>query len=96
MISYSVYIIDDEQSIRDALTFGLGNHYRLRTFANAEDGIIGIKEETPDLVLLDIGLPGMDGVTALKEIKSFSPETIVIMSTAFEDIDTVTKTFYLF
>ena len=89
MISYSVYIIDDEQSIRDALTFGLGNHYRIRTFANAEDGLIGIKEEIPDLVLLDIGLPGMDGVTALKEIKSFSPETLVIMITAFEDIDTV-------
>ncbi len=89
MVGYSIYIIDDEQSIRDALTFGLKEHYHIKTFANAEDGLRAVLEKAPDLILQDIGLPGMDGVTALKEIKKHDPDILVIMITAFEDIDTV-------
>ena len=43
----------------------------------------------PDLILLDIGLPGMSGVEALKQIKSRYPDVIVIMITAYEDVQTV-------
>jgi len=89
MISYAVYIIDDEQSIRNALDFGLRDQYSVKTFADAESGLTGIREMSPDLVLLDIGLPGMDGISALKEIKKLDSDIIVIMITAFEDIDTV-------
>lgn len=88
-MDYSIYIIDDEQSIRDALGFGFRDHYSVQTFPDAESGLAAVEASPPDLVLLDIGLPGMDGIDALKEIKKFDPDIIVIMITAFEDIDTV-------
>ena len=48
-----------------------------------------MKKEPPDLILLDIGLPGMNGVEALGEIKRLHPDMLVLMITAYEDIDTV-------
>ena len=48
-----------------------------------------MKKRCADLVLLDIGLPGMNGVEALGQIKKNYPEVVVIMITAFEDIKTV-------
>lgn len=89
MLYYSIYIIDDEKSLAQGLAAGLKKNYRSRVFANAEDGLSAINAEPPDLVLLDIGLPGMDGVEALREIKKIHPEIVVIMITAFEDVETV-------
>ncbi len=63
--------------------------YRVKTFPSAEDALRVIKESPPDLVLLDVRLPGMSGTDALKEIKSLSPDTLVIMITAYEDYRTV-------
>jgi len=63
--------------------------YQVETFSTAETAISDMENNPPDLVLLDIGLPGMDGVEALRSIKGLYPEMLVIMITAFEDIDTV-------
>ena len=89
MINYTIYIIDDEATARDALSLGLGTEYTVRDFANAEEAIKVIKKYPPDLVLLDIGLPGMSGIDALNEIKSIKHDILAIMITAFEDIKTV-------
>ena len=51
-----------------------------------------MKNSAPDLVLLDIGLPGMSGVEALEIIKERHPEVIVVMITAYEDVPTVVST----
>ena len=50
-----------------------------------------MESDHPDLILLDIGLPGMSGVEALKVIKKKHPEIIVIMITAYEDVETVIR-----
>ena len=89
MIQYSLYLIDDEESIRKGISFGLQKDYLVQSFADAESALEKIAVEPPDLVLLDIGLPGMNGVEALKEIKTINPKTLVIMVTGFEDIETV-------
>ncbi len=89
VMKYSVYVIDDEQSIREAVRVAFEDDFRLRTFENAEDGLAAVSEETPDLVLLDIGLPGMNGIQALEKIREISPDVVVIMITAYEDADTV-------
>jgi len=89
MIRYSIYIVDDEQVIRDALTMELAEEYEVRVFSTAEEALGVIEKTPPDLVLLDIGLPGMDGIEALDKIKSLHPDIMVIMITAFEDIETV-------
>lgn len=63
--------------------------YSVKAFATAETAIDAIKKNLPDLVLLDIGLPGMNGIEALGLIKDLSPDILVIMITAYEDIKNV-------
>jgi len=89
MINYSVYIIDDEQTIREGLTMALQAKYNVESFRTGEAGLEAIGKQKPDLILLDIGLPGMSGIDALREIKQDFPEVLVIMITAYEDINTV-------
>ncbi len=90
MISFSLFVVDDEEFIRDAALMNLGQ-YDVKAFATAEDAIAAAKEHAPDLVLLDVGLPGMSGVDALAEMRAICPETLFIMITAYEDVDTVVK-----
>jgi len=89
MISYTIFIVDDEQTIREGITMSLEDKYRVKAFSTAEYAIKALKKEAPDLVLLDIGLPGMDGIEALRKIKQERPDALVIMITAFEDVKTV-------
>jgi DNA-binding NtrC family response regulator len=63
--------------------------YRIRSFSKAEPAIDALVEDPPDLILLDVGLPGINGIEALRQIKSSNPDILVIMITAYEDIDTV-------
>ena len=80
MIQYSIYIIDDEPTIRDGLTLSLEEDYLVAAFPEAESAIDAMGQNPPDLVLLDIGLPNMDGIEALAKIKSQYPHVLVITS----------------
>jgi DNA-binding NtrC family response regulator len=88
---YTLFIVDDEKSIRDAVAFGLKKRYCVMPFASAEEALDALQEGRPDMILLDIGLPGMSGLEALKEFKLRSPDVLVIIITAAEDIDTVIR-----
>ena len=88
MLDYSIFVVDDEEFIRDAVVMNLPG-YRVRALASAEEALEALTEETPDLILLDIGLPGMDGVEALGRIKALFPQMLFIMITAYEDVNTV-------
>ena len=89
MIPYTVFIVDDEPTVRKGIVMALGTEYRIEGFSNAEDALWAIKKEAPDLVLLDVGLPGMNGIAALEELKRSHSAMPVLMITAYEDIDTV-------
>jgi DNA-binding NtrC family response regulator len=90
MSSYSIYIVDDEALARNGLKLALKKkNYTIQTFGTAETALKAIDDNPPDLVLLDIGLPGMSGVEALEIIKKRHPEVIIIMITANEDVQTV-------
>ncbi|MGD2186855.1 MAG: sigma-54 dependent transcriptional regulator [Desulfobacterales bacterium] len=89
MITFSIYVIDDEQSIRDGIMMTLEAGYRVRSFSKAEPALDALEEDPPDLILLDVGLPEMNGIEALRQIKSSNPDILVIMITAYEDVDTV-------
>jgi DNA-binding NtrC family response regulator len=90
MTSYSIYIVDDEAVARNGLKLALKNkNYKVQAFETAESALKAIAENPPDLVLLDIGLPGMSGVEALEIIKARHPEVIIVMITAYEDVQTV-------
>lgn len=89
MTEYAITIVDDEKTIRDGILMALEGSYRMAAHASAEKALAAMKRDLPDLVLLDIGLPGMTGLEALEAIKIDYPEVLVIMITAFEDVDTV-------
>jgi two-component system response regulator AtoC len=89
MIRYTIFIVDDERSIREGISTALDDQYHVEAFSKAETAIRAMEKAPPDLILLDIGLPGMDGIAALREIKDIYPEILIIMITAYEDINTV-------
>ncbi len=89
MKAFKVLIVDDESSVREGVSFGLKRHYRVDVAATGEEALESVRSAPPDLVLLDIGLPGIDGVEALRQIKKIDPHIMVIMITAYDDIDTV-------
>jgi DNA-binding response OmpR family regulator len=78
-----ILLIDDDALMRRSMAYNLEKAgYKTFTAANAEDGLQTIRNSPPDLVLLDIGLPEMDGLDAIKQIKSISSSIPVIFVTA--------------
>lgn len=89
MLQYSIFIVDDEETIRNGVSLALEMDYEVTTFDTGEAAIHALQESPPDLILLDIGLPGMNGIETLREIRVIYPDMLVIMITAYEDVDTV-------
>ena len=81
----SVYVVDDSQGIRDVISQALKKNYHVKAFSSAESAIEAMSSAPPDLMLLDIGLPGMSGIEALAQIKRLYPEMIVIMMSFYDD-----------
>lgn len=81
-----VFSIDDDESVRDAFTLALvDENYRVKTFSTGIDALSSAKEERPDLVFLDLNMPGMDGVEVLTEISKIDPMIRVYIVTAFAE-----------
>lgn len=77
-----VLIVDDEKVILDLTAIILRNRgYEVFTALSAQEGLVAIEKERPELVLLDYMMPNMDGLTALREIRRSFPDTYVIMFT---------------
>ncbi|CCK81296.1 MULTISPECIES: sigma-54-dependent transcriptional regulator [Desulfobacula] len=91
MIKYSIAIVDDEEIIRDALDITLSDQYDIILFESAESFLASLEQQTPDLVLMDIGLPIMTGIEALEILKQKHNDIPVIMITAYEDINMVIR-----
>lgn len=88
----TVLIIDDEPSIRESLR-GILQDEGFRTIF-AEDGDKGAhlaREEAPDLILLDVWMPGIDGIETLRRIREANPEQIVLMMSGHGNIETAVK-----
>jgi two-component system response regulator AtoC len=85
MVTYSIYIVDDEQSLAKGIALGLPKEYRTNSFTTAETALRSMKEDTPDLVLLDIGLPGMNGVEVYQSLERRNIKLPFIFITAVDD-----------
>ena len=84
----SVLIVDDEIGTRESLKMILKNDYEVFLAKNAEEAFSQIKEHSPDVILLDIILPDLDGLKVLERIKQNDPNIIVIMVTATKPVKT--------
>jgi two-component system nitrogen regulation response regulator NtrX len=88
----SVLIVDDEPSILHTLSGLLSDEgFEVITAANGYEALKTIEAESPDLVLLDIWMPGLDGIETLKEIKKENPNIQVIIITGHGTIETAVK-----
>lgn len=65
-----ILIVEDDDSIRELLCYALSSEgYAVSSFSNAEDMLCAVEKQMPDLVLLDVMLPGLDGIEALKVLR---------------------------
>ncbi|MDP3731893.1 MAG: response regulator [Candidatus Omnitrophota bacterium] len=83
----TVLVVDDEEIIRDFFTRTL-SEYRVLAATNGKEALEMIKKEKPDLVLLDIKMPGIDGIETLRRIKEIDRSIAVIMLSAFGTLET--------
>ena len=92
MLKDKILVADDEQSMREFLEIMFKKEgYHVSLAPNGEEVLKLAEKEIFDLVLLDIRMPRLDGISVLKKLKAISPETIVIMITAYASADTAIK-----
>ena len=88
----NVSIIEDQREIREGLKFLISSTAGFRcngTYASAEDALARIAASLPDLLLIDIGLPGMDGIDAARILKERYPEMLIVALTVYDDDDRI-------
>ena len=94
-----VWIIDDDQSMRWVLDKILSNNgYRVNAFESGSVALASFKrtaaEERPSLIITDVRMPGINGFELLKQNKHISPQTPIIVMTAYTDLDTTVQAFH--
>ncbi len=87
----TIMVVDDDKSLRKGLSMTLGDRYRVVTAENASQALACYASEQPDVVLLDVGLPEMDGVAVLEKLKQNDADAAIIMVTAVEDVKTIVR-----
>lgn len=83
-----VLIIDDDEQIRNLLVAVLGHHYTCRTASSAEEALTALAHDTFDLVISDIDMGGMSGIELVPRLHSLAPDTVVLMISGNQDIET--------
>jgi DNA-binding NtrC family response regulator len=87
-----ILVVDDERSVRDSLRkWFTESGYKADSAADAKEALNKLQDGGWDIVFLDIRLPGIDGMELQKRIKSLSPNTIIIMITAYASVDTAVQ-----
>lgn len=87
-MAYSVLVVDDEELTLRTISRGLRQEgFEVFTAGSGEDALKVFQEEKPDLTLLDIILPGIDGVEVLRQLKQTNPAAIILMMSAYHLVD---------
>ena len=87
-----VSIVEDNEQLRNTLARVINRAEGFRCidqFESAESALEGLPKEPPDVVLMDINLPGMNGVECARKLKQTMPKTQVVMLTVYEDTDSI-------
>ena len=87
-----ILVVDDEQSLREVLSIMLKRAgYAVTIATDGEDAVELLQREIFDLVITDLRMPKVDGMEVLKAVKSASPETVVLIITAFASADSAVE-----
>ena len=85
-----VLVVEDDVSVRNLITPTLQtHHYRYLTAPNGSTAIMEASSHNPDIILLDLGLPDMDGVEVIRKVRTWSNVPIIVISARSEDTDKI-------
>ncbi len=84
----TILIVDDDKSIRYSLKRMLEEDFSVLTAQNGDEALLRMEEASPDLIIMDIKMPGRSGIEILKEIKAMDPKSLVILMTAYGTTET--------
>ncbi|MFB9431637.1 response regulator [Streptoalloteichus tenebrarius] len=85
-----VLLVEDDESVRRALSLALGRHgHDIVEAASGEDGLAVLRAERPDIVVLDLMLPGMDGFEVCRRIRAEGDVPVVMLTARGDDLDVV-------
>ena len=87
-----VAIVEDERVIRESLTFlvnGTSGYSCTGSYRSMEEALVGIPRQLPNVVLSDIGLPGMTGIEGIRLLKERHPDLVVLMLSVYDDDDRI-------
>ena len=88
----TVSIVEDNDQLRGTLARVIGRaegFQFLSQYASAEAALEAVPKERPNVVLMDINLPGLNGVECVRQLKQLVPQTLVVMLTAYEDTENI-------
>lgn len=85
-----ILVVEDDQSVKNLITTTLKAHdYRYLSARSGEEAILNASTHNPDIILLDLGLPDMDGMEVLARVRSWSNLPIIVISARSEDDDKI-------
>ncbi len=83
-----ILICDDEEGIRESFKLILETDYQLKFAKNGLEALELLKSSSPDVMLLDIKMPKMNGIETLKQIKKLKPKLPIIVVTGYQSVET--------
>ncbi|MBE5955047.1 MAG: response regulator transcription factor [Lachnospiraceae bacterium] len=88
--NFKILVVEDDTAVRKLITTTLKAHeYRYDTASDGKSAVMGAVSHNPDIILLDLGLPDMDGVEVINRIRSWSNVPIIVISARSEDYDKI-------
>jgi len=87
-----VVIVEDKKVIRDGLSTlicGTAGLNCVANYGNCEDMLEGLVNDAPDVILMDIGLPGMSGIEGIREVRKVTPDPTIVVLSVYEDDDNI-------
>ena len=90
MRRFRILVVDDDERILNFLRLKLkASSYDVLTASSGRDGLEQVQAQEPDLIVLDVLMPGMDGMEMLRELRSFSSVPVIILTAKSEDADRI-------
>ena len=87
-MSHTIALVDDDRNILTSISMALENEgFKVQTYIDAENALVGISRNPPDLAVIDIKMPGMDGEELLKKLRKKTSIPILFLTSKDEEVD---------